>query len=63
MSDGIANPECPRCRGFGELCNDPCGVRIAQADEDIRVVAQYAKTYGDGQVREAACRILARSAA
>jgi hypothetical protein len=29
--------------------------------EDVAVVAQYAKTYGDGHVWEAACRLLAQT--
>lgn len=34
----------------------------ASAAEDAAVVAQYAKTYADGSVWEAACRVLARLA-
>ena len=66
--DGIANPQCPKCRGFGECCNGPCDLRIPSAilptvaHEDVLAVAQYAKTYADGPVWRAACRILAAKA-
>jgi len=56
----IANPQCGRCRGFGELCTGSCDQRVDEDLEDVLAVAQYAKTYADGPVWEAACRVLSR---
>ena len=56
------NPACPKCQGYGELCRGACDLRIDEEREDILLVAQYAKTYADGPVWEAACRVLSRSA-
>ena len=58
----VPNRECRRCEGWGELCKGPCDVRIDEAAEDVAVIAQYAKTYADGPVWEAACRVLAKRA-
>jgi radical SAM protein with 4Fe4S-binding SPASM domain len=58
----LANPQCQRCRGYGELCTGGCAARIDQAADDIAAIAMYAKTHADGPVWEAACRVLGRTA-
>ena len=55
------NPACPKCQGYGELCRGACDLRIDEEREDILLVAQTPRPSGRPG-REAACRVLSRSA-